>query len=273
MAHDAANPAPTAQSGPNILNDASWFDANWMWFSTGFFVVSLFLICFRFSGSIRQKLDNPYVIGWLGATFYFIHQTEEHGYDLRGWRYAFVPSFNHVLGPILFPDCEQYVTCPLDPLVTTGINVTAIWFGFVLTMVCAHYLGPKYAYAGYFNWGMSIVNAFGGHLLPWVLTGYNPGALQSFFQFSFGVWAISRCGPKFAAVCIANGILFHAICFGVGIKVLMKLGLPLILDIVPCFLMTSMVPLLLARWVPIPPRDSDSSSDSDTDSSSKSETA
>jgi hypothetical protein len=34
-------------------------------------------------------------LGWLTVPFYLIHQTEEHAYDLRGWRYAFVPNFNH----------------------------------------------------------------------------------------------------------------------------------------------------------------------------------
>ena len=35
-----------------------------------------------------------------------------------------------------------------------------------------------YQVAGLVNWGMSVVNAFGGHLLPFLFMGYNPGAFQ-----------------------------------------------------------------------------------------------
>lgn len=235
-----------------------------MWGSTALFPISLVLICVLFNGSIKQKLDNPYVIGWLSATFYFIHQTEEHGYDFRGWRYAFVPGFNHKIGPILFPECGKFVTCPLDPPVATVINVVAIWIGFSVTMVLAHYLGPEYAYAGYFNWGMAVVNAFTGHLLPWVFSGYNAGAVQSIFMFVFGMWAISKGGFKFTAACLANGLLFHAFCFGVCLKLLYYLQLPNRLDAVPCFIFTTAVPLLFAKNFP-PDKGSSASDAGDAD--------
>lgn len=245
----APNPVPTAESGPKLLEHAAWFDANWMWFSTAFFPISLLLICLLFSGSVKQKLDNPYVVGWLSATFYFTHHIEEHAYDFRGWRYAFVPNFNHGVGTLLFPECKEHITCPLYPSIGTSINVSAIWLGFVITMVSAHYLGPEYAYAGHVNWGMAVVNAGLAHLLPWPILGYNPGAVQSLFMFSFGVWALSRCGWKFATVCIVNGMAFHSICFGIGIKLLMKFGLPGELDGVLCFIMCWAVPLLLAKYM------------------------
>ena len=38
---------------------------------------------------------NTQVLGWLTVPFYLCHQMEEHAYDFRGWRYAFVPGFNH----------------------------------------------------------------------------------------------------------------------------------------------------------------------------------
>merc|ERR1740121_3162698 len=97
---------------------------------------------------------------------------------------------------------------------------------------------------------MSIVNAVGGHLVPWALVGYNPGAFQSLFMFAFGVWAISRGGAKFAAACIFNGVIFHAICFGAFINLLMKLGLPTVYDVVPCIFMTTALPLLFAKNIP-----------------------
>lgn len=55
------------------------------------------------------------------------------------------------------------------------VNVACVWAGFVVTMLVAHYLGGSYAYAGICNWGMCVVNALGGHLIPWIVMGYNPG--------------------------------------------------------------------------------------------------
>ena len=46
-------------------------------------------------GKLMSNSANIQVLGWLTVPFYLLHQTEEHAYDLRGWRYAFVPGFNH----------------------------------------------------------------------------------------------------------------------------------------------------------------------------------
>ena len=78
----------------------------------------------------------------------------------------------------LQPGGWVFLTHPRDPgtqPLSKEVNVGCVWIGFVLCMICAHYLRGPYAYAGICNWGMCIVNALGGHLLPWVLMGYNPG--------------------------------------------------------------------------------------------------
>merc|ERR1712014_547666 len=100
---------------------------------------------------------------------------------------------------LLFSECKVlgHAECPLALRLGTYINVTAIWCGYVITMLIAQYLRGPYAYAGLLNWGTSVVNALGGHLLPWIFSGYNSGAVQSIFMFTFGVFAISRDGPKF----------------------------------------------------------------------------
>ncbi|CAK9001195.1 Hypothetical protein (Fragment) [Durusdinium trenchii] len=243
------NPVPTAESGPKILEDASWFDGNWPFIST-FLCPAAFLLPFllsksRFCGALR----NPYVLGWLSVAFYLCHHTEEHAYDLRGWRYAFVPSFNYKLGPILFKECDKisHITCPLDARMATYINVIVIWIGFVVTMLVAHYLRGRYAFAGLCNWGMSVVNAFGGHLMPWLFQGYNPGAFQSLFMFAFGVFAITRPSVQFAAACVLNGVLFHVIAFFVGMNLVFKYHFPAEVVALLGFLCSTAMPLGFAR--------------------------
>ena len=54
---------------------------------------------------------------------------EEHAYDLRGWRYSFVPSLNY--GPIakIFEEVctgRSAITCPLDPKGTLYVNVVFV---------------------------------------------------------------------------------------------------------------------------------------------------
>ena len=44
------------------------------------------------------------------------------------------------------------------------------------------------------------------------------GAFQSLFQVAFGIYVLATCPGtcRFAAVAIFDGILFHAIVFGIG---------------------------------------------------------
>jgi len=249
-ANPAPNPAPVAETGAKLLEGVPWFDSHWMIIATILFPVALFVIWFAFPGSLRQKLKNPYVIGWLAVPFYFSHQTEEHYYDARGWRYGFVPGFNHGVGALIFPECNliNHLLCPADVRMATYINVVATWIGFSATMVFAHYKGGRYVYAGLCNWGMCVVNALGGHLLPWMFIGYNSGAVQSIFLFSFGAWAITRDGLKFAAVCFLNGMFFHGFAFGVGINMMFKFRfLPSEFDAFLCLLTSTVFPIVLAH--------------------------
>ena len=236
-------------SGPNLLKDASWFDANWPFLSAVFVPIGLVALSIGCKGmSWGQALRNAIVVGWLAPIFYCWHQTEEHAYDMRGWRYAFVPSFNHKTGALLFPECEKvgYESCPLDPRITTYVNVVVVWIGFPLTMLVAQFY-PEYEYAGLFNWGMSVVNAVGGHLLPWLLAGYNPGAAQSIFMAAFGLYAITREGFTLAVLCLLNGVILHVVCFGVGMNLILKAQVPEEVEMLLCLICSSAVPLFMAR--------------------------
>eukprot|EP00913_Durusdinium_trenchii_P001773 g1643.t1 len=263
MAEALPNPKPTALSGPELLKDASWFDANWPLISTLLCPVAFvlpFVLC-QLPG--RAAIRNPYVLGWLTIAFYLCHQTEEHGYDLRGWRYAFVPDFNHGTGAWLFKDCEKigHRTCPADPRMATYINVVTVWGGFTFCMLCAHHLGGRYAYAGFCNWGMSVINALTGHLIPWMLVGYNPGAFQSIFMCLFGIYALSRVGKFFAWTCIVHGLAFHGglrqICLGICTNLVLKAHWPVETYAVLCFIFSTAVPLAVAKlFAPDAPKES-----------------
>ena len=176
---------------------------------------------------------------------------EEHAYDFRGWRYAFVPGFNHGVGALLFKECEKlgHLRCPLEPRLTTEVNVGGIWIGFSLCMIAAECLRGPYSYAGLVNWGMCMVNAFAGHLLPWLFMGYNPGAVQSVFMFACGAWFLYRCPGtlRFAASAILNGIILHVITFGLGMNLVLKLQWPPEVVGLLSVICTTLIPLRLAH--------------------------
>lgn len=160
-----------------------------------------------------------------------------------------MPGFNYGVGSLLFPICDilGHNHCPLTPRLGTYINIVAIWIGFSATMVIAHCKGGKYAYAGIVNWGMCVVNGVVGHLVPWILIGYNSGAVQSLlFLVPFGLWAFTRDGPKFAVACILNGMIFHMAAFGMGVSLMLKFSLPPEFDAVLCFVFSCVVPLAVA---------------------------
>ena len=219
---------PVASSGPEILastnldgTDVSWFDAHWMFFSWAFALFGLGAL------AALYPLRDPLWAGWLAVVMYCFHQSEEHAYDFRGWRYSFVPALNQGFGQVLFGSaCPPNVAgCPLDPQMTTWINVTAIWVGFGGCMALATRYPDRFLFAGMLNWGTSVVNGIGGHLLQVVLTqSYNPGSVQSTLMVPLGIyiiWQTQRPG-----LCLAYGVLFHVIAFGIGMNAVLRLGLP-----------------------------------------------
>ena len=67
--------------------------------------------------------------------------------------------------------------------------------------------------AGLVNWGMSVVNAFGGHLLPFLFMGYNPGAFQrrgsANSEVSLAWFCLSKCGQQLVRLSAAPKEHFH----------------------------------------------------------------
>eukprot|EP00956_Cyclotella_meneghiniana_P024143 scaffold48140_cov68-Cyclotella_meneghiniana.AAC.7 len=207
-------------TGLDILNrrnaddtEVTWMEQNWMFFSWAFFLFGAgCLITLRFHNKFYSSPRNRQIwLGWLSVVMYCLHQSEEHAYDLRGWRYSFVPYFN--LGPIhdIFSDicAEDNPSCPLDPKITLYVNIYAIWVGFGGCMVAAT-LSDRFLLAAAINWGVAVVNGLGGHILPALLTqSYNPGVIQSIVMVPLGIYIVRESGN--ALTCIGTGVLFHAL--------------------------------------------------------------
>ncbi len=244
--------APVADSGPLVLaggnldgSETSWFEANWMFFSWAFAL-------FGFGVLVARKRD-PLWHGWLGFVMYCLHQAEEHAYDIRGWRYAFVPALNQGFGKALFGfacTTDTPVGCPMDPKQTMYINTVAIWVGFGGCMVVAS-IYDRFLFAGSLNWGTAVVNGIFGHLLQVALTGsYNPGSVQSALMVPLGLYII-WCSAR-PWLCLANGVLFHVVAFGIGINVVFRAHAPEEAMIAFNALAALAIPLGLAWWIDHP---------------------
>mmetsp|Transcript_81317 Transcript_81317/g.230389 ORF Transcript_81317/g.230389 Transcript_81317/m.230389 type:complete len:281 (-) Transcript_81317:60-902(-) len=249
------NPTPTRDSGPALLVGAGWFNTNWMFVSGVLCPLLVCLLLLFFKGSLKKKFQNPLFVGWLTVPVYCLHQLEEHGYDARGWRHAFVPDFNYGVGNILFPICDDisHITCPLNVLTTTYVNVLLIWVSFSMTMVAAHALGGRYRLAGLFNWGTSTANGLVGHVMPAMLAQqYNPGCLQSLFiMVPMGIFVMSRCGLKFFALAMLCGALAHIVMFGIGINLVLRAGVPPPVEAVLIVISGTALPLAFASCAPV----------------------
>lgn len=220
--------APTSGSGPDILaglnndgTDVSWLEANWMFIAWAGALFGLGVLV----GTIRER--GPFWYGWLALVMYLFHQAEEHAYDLRGWRYAFVPYMNEAIGKVLFAGActPEFPACPVDPKITLYVNTVMIWVGFAGCMVAAHVQPSRFLLAGSLSWGTAVVNGLFGHVLPAVATwSYNPGTVQSLAMVPLGIFIIRASGRPW--LCIANGVGAHLLAFGLGINAVYRAGLP-----------------------------------------------
>mmetsp|Transcript_23242 Transcript_23242/g.33197 ORF Transcript_23242/g.33197 Transcript_23242/m.33197 type:complete len:278 (-) Transcript_23242:72-905(-) len=221
-----------ASSGQDVLLGTnadgtlvSWMERNWPFWSWAIFLFGSGILFAK-----RHKRDEHWY-GWLVLVAYCLHQSEEHAYDVRGWRYSFVPSFNE--GPLseLFREtCQEFlalsnvslddggvISCPLDPKITLWVNTILIWGGFGGCMVFATFWPSRFLLSGSLNWGTAVVNGFFGHILPAILTkSYNPGVVQSVCMVPLGIKLIVASGRP--GLCLLNGLISHvALILGVNI--------------------------------------------------------
>ena len=247
--------APNEESGSAILdsvnNDGTsitWIEANWMFLAWAGALFGLGILVAR----INQR--DAFWYGWLALVMYLFHQSEEHAYDFRGWRYAFVPHLNAGIGKTLFSSLctDGQAACPVDPKVGLYINTIMIWVGFAGCMLAAHVYPERFLLAGSLCWGTAVVNGLGGHVLPAVVglvthsrelvqalvfvpalravlpallsQIYNPGLVQSLVMVPLGIVIIRASGKPW--LCVANGLGAHVIGLGVGINVMYRAHLP-----------------------------------------------
>lgn len=114
---------------------------------------------------------------WLIFAAYCVHQFEEHGYDIFGQAYAFMPSINAVMQPHLH--CPPGIACPLDPALILYVNTVLVWLPFLLAM----WGGERARFAGLAAVGIPLVNGW-VHIASAVIhQAYNPGLLTSIVLF------------------------------------------------------------------------------------------
>ena len=195
-----------------LLDNAPWLDANWMFLSLFFGVVLLLwlLLSPSWSGTLKEKLHDPKWLGYLLIFVYAIHQFEEHGYDIFGRRYMFVPVFNASI--ILDPSFG----IQLLPRTITLLNVLFIWGALLFWAKMSKAENSYYLVA--MSWGFAVVNGIVGHLLPIITqTGelkYMPGAFQSMFMVPFGFYILLKVFKplgvfKGFVLPLILGIVFH----------------------------------------------------------------
>ena len=155
---------------------------------------------------IIQSRGAQFWYGMLLCAVYSVHQLEEHGYDIYGRRYMFVPLFNEHTGSKL--------GVAVTPRQTTYINLVGIWF---TIPVCAYFsnAGNKYIPVAV-SWGLAIFNGGFGHLLPLLEGKYMPGAAQSALMVPLGLWVLLTVHGRFGwlhklILPMIGGILFHVV--------------------------------------------------------------
>lgn len=205
-----------------LLENVSWLDANWMFLSIGFGVLLFLWLLFSssWSGSIKEKLHDPKWLGYFIIFVYALHQFEEHGFDIFGRRYMFVPVFNASI--ILDPA----MGVQLFPRATFLLNILFVWVLFPLWAKVSKSENSYYLVT--LSWGFAVVNGILGHLLPIFLQSgelkYVPGAVQSIFMVAFGFYILL---VVFRELGIFNGFIVPLL-FGFGFHVT-GLIIPLVL--------------------------------------------
>jgi len=188
-----------------MLENAAWLDANWMYLSLVLGVIT-FLYLLKNQEVMIHKRGAQYWYGLLICAIYSTHQFEEHGYDIYGRHYMFVPTFNANL-------LSQF-DIAMTPRQCTYINIIAIW---VSIPVCAYFSNAENKYIPVaVSWGVAIVNGAFGHLMPLLQGSYVPGAAQSALMVPFGLWVLFNVHGRFSllhkfVLPFVGGFVFHAV--------------------------------------------------------------
>ncbi len=185
-----------------------WYYAVWPWIGLGGGVALLFLLfgtkLLQFDKSISRWKDFSW-IGWLGATLYLLHNTEEYGITIFGQLHAFPATMQAMLG-----------TQPPESFFA-AVNISMFWFGLPL----AAYLSRKHPMMAMGAAGVLIVNAL-SHIAPFAMgIGYTAGSLTAIVLFlPYAIFVFATCyrknkfGIKVLIVSLCIGILSHIVLLG-----------------------------------------------------------
>jgi len=195
-----------------LLDNASWLDANWMFLSLGFGIALALWLIFspRWPGTLRQRLYDPRWWAFMATPVYAVQQFEEHGFDIFGRRFMFVPVYNAGTG--------ETMGIAMQAPAATLINIAIVWCAFPLWAYLSN--ARNGYYPATFAWGFSIMNGIVGHLVPlFVASGelrYVPGLAQVVVMLPLGFWVLlvvfRRYGVFMGVILpLILGVLFHLV--------------------------------------------------------------
>ena len=184
--------------------DASWLDRNWMWISAALGVITC-LFLFTYNQRSFPNFKKQHWYGILLSCVYAAHQLEEHGCDIFGRYYMFVPIFNKSVASRL--------GVAVTARGTTYINLINIWFCFPM---CTYLSTPENMYMpAIISWGIAVVNGLTGHVIP-LLDEYIPGAFQSIFMVPLGFYVLlvvfeGNGLMRGLVIPLITGVVFHLV--------------------------------------------------------------
>jgi len=185
-------------------SDASWMDRNWMWLSA---ILGILTAFFLFMCNMRSfpNFTKYHWYGLLLSAVYSFHQLEEHGCDIYGRYYMFVPIFNKSIA--------SKIGVAVTARATTYINLINIWLCFP---VCTYLSSRDNLYMPVvICWGTAVVNGLLGHVIP-LWNEYIPGACQSVFMVGFGLYVLlvvfeGNGLMRGLVLPLIAGVLFHLV--------------------------------------------------------------
>lgn len=149
------------------------------WMNIGVYGAGFLLIGSLVFRDHRQPVSSDMkILTVLLLAAYLLHQYEEHGTDLIGRHFAFMPYANAIISQKI-SGCGGIPNCPLNRENIFYINTTLVWFLFVL----AASGGRRFAFAGLCAAALLLVNGLAHILQGAVKVEYNPGLLTSLVIF------------------------------------------------------------------------------------------
>jgi hypothetical protein len=141
-------------AGEEFLENAAFIDKYWMYLSLFLGVLTVYCL----NDPKFLKNSSPIAkYGYFLSALYSLHQFEEHGYDILGRRYMFVPTFNAIA------ENTVGLKTNLTPRATTYINMFFVW---CVNPLNVYFLSTEKNchFPAAYCWGAAVINGM-SHLL------------------------------------------------------------------------------------------------------------